>query len=394
VTLRVDPGTAVVQSVSAKYSDNNQENVMANVQLLTNPHIEDQEALIEFAEALSDRAPIIEQDMAKLSLAPTDRAVISDLFRSIHNIKGDASLCKVEMANQVAHPIESLLTRLRANDVSYTPLFGEVILLAVDRLELATEALVARKSVSHLRLAALVDGLEQMSKANQAQLDSTAAQVIETVTGFRPRASLPGSFGKLSAHVAASDLKTADLEFFLSLALQFETHSPLFKGRTGRILELARETNCAADSPVDVVQLEAAVYMHDVGMMFLPDDAWLKPGWMSPQNRRLLHIHPGLGAGLLERMDGWREAARMVREHHETPDGAGYPQGLTADRICPGAKILAIVDAFESVTLKHSARGHKRSILRAIAEVNACGNQFAPEWIEPFNAIIRRRVEE
>ncbi len=143
---------------------------MANIQLLTNPHIEDHEALIEFAEALSDRAPLIEQDMAKLSRAPTDRAVISDLFRSIHNIKGDASLCKVEMANQVAHPIESLLTRLRANDVRYTPLFGEVILLAVDRLELATEALVAHKPISHLKLAVLVDGLERMSKASQASL--------------------------------------------------------------------------------------------------------------------------------------------------------------------------------------------------------------------------------
>ena len=83
----------------------------------------------------------------------------------------------------------------------------------------------------------------------------------------------------------------------------------------------------------------------------------------------------------------------MVAQHHETPDGGGYPQQLKGDQICAGAKILAIVDAFESVTLKHRDRGMSRSILRAIAEVNACDKQFAPEWIVPFNAVIRRMLE-
>jgi HD-GYP domain-containing protein (c-di-GMP phosphodiesterase class II) len=61
--------------------------------------------------------------------------------------------------------------------------------------------------------------------------------------------------------------------------------------------------------------------------------------------------------------------------------------------ICDGAKILSIIDAFEAVMLKHIHRGKNRSVLRAIAEINACDNQFAPEWIEPFNRVIRRTVE-
>ena len=43
--------------------------------------------------------------------------------------------------------------------------------------------------------------------------------------------------------------------------------------------------------------------------------------------------------------------------------------------------------------LKHSARGHGSSVLRAVAEVNACDKQFAPEWIEPFNSVIRTMLE-
>ena len=75
------------------------------------------------------------------------------------------------------------------------------------------------------------------------------------------------------------------------------------------------------------------------------------------------------------------------------PDGAGYPLGLSQEKICAGAKILAIVDAFEAVMLKHIHRGKNRSVLRAIAEVNACDKQFAPEWLVPFNQLIRRTVE-
>jgi response regulator RpfG family c-di-GMP phosphodiesterase len=271
---------------------------------------------------------------------------------------------------------------------------GEVILLAVDRMELATEALVAGKAVSHLKLAALVEGLEQLSQAAQADLDSIAAQVIKAVTGFNPAPGAHITAPKPPVQAKNRDRNTADLQFFRSLALQFEARSALFHGRTARILDLALESNRVAGAPVDNVQLEAAVYMHDVGMMFLPEYIWLKIGKISADERSLLQGHTAFGAGLLQRMDGWQGAAEMVSQHHEMPDGAGYPNGIGKDKICPGAKILAIVDAFEAVTLKHRARGHKRSILRAIAEVNACDKQFAPEWIEPFNTVIRRMLEQ
>ena len=367
---------------------------MANVQALTNPVIIDREALGEFADALADHAPSIERDMSKLSREPANRVVVADIFRALHNIKGDAALCRVELAGLIAHPIESLLTRLRSGAVRYTPLLGEVILLAVDRLELAIEALVAGKTVEHLKLVALVEGLEQMSGAAQAELDPVAVKLIKSVTGFQPQSTLRASIGKLPDQDVIKDSRTSDLLFFQSLALQFETRSPLFKGRTGRIHQLALDTNRVAGSPVDAAQLEAAVYMHDVGMMFLPEEVWLNAGNLSDEKRSILHSHPSFGAQLLDRMNGWKAAAEMVQQHHEMVEGAGYPGGLKGDQICQGAKILSIVDAFEAVMLKHSTRGHNRSILRAIAEINACNNQFAPEWIEPFNSVIRRMVEQ
>ena len=367
---------------------------MANTQALTYPEIHDHEGLQEFADALADRAVDIERYMAGLGKEPDNRVLIADLFRSLHNIKGDASLCKVEIAGLIAHPIESLLTRLRSGEIRYTPLLGELIMLAVDRLELVTETLLAGKPVSHLRLASLVEGMERVCLEPQSGLDPAAAQVIESVTGFRPQATLRTPAGKPFDQGESSGSMSGDLSFFHSLALQLETRSPLFGGRTGRIQHLVLDINRLAGSPVDAVQLEAAAYMHDVGMMFLPEDVWLKAGKMSDEERRILHRHPGYGAGLLDCMENWKMAAEMVRQHHEMPDGAGYPGRLQGDAICPGAKILAIADAFEAVMLKHSARGHNRSVLRAVAEINACDNQFAPEWIGPFNSVIRRMVEQ
>lgn len=366
---------------------------MTNIKALTRPEILDREALREFADALTDYAPHIERDMSRLAREPSNRVLVADIFRSLHNIKGDAALCKVEMAALIAHPIESLLARLRSGEIAYSPMLAELILLALDRIELATEGLLAGRTLDNLRLVALVEGLEQVSQIAPQEIDPSASKVIMAVTGFQPQASLRSSVDPRKISGAATDGNATDLQLFHRLALQFEMHSPLFAGRTERVLHLALETNRIAGSPVDAVQLEAAVCMHDIGMMFFPDAIWLKPGKLGDNEREALRTHPVLIADLLESMNGWAGAAQMVRQHHEMWDGAGYPDGLRGDVICTGAKILAIVDAFEAVTLKHSSREHKSSILRAIAEVNACDRQFAPEWIEPFNAVIRKMLE-
>ncbi|MFA7242574.1 MAG: HD domain-containing phosphohydrolase [Sulfuricellaceae bacterium] len=367
---------------------------MTNLQALTHPRIDDRESLEEFKDDLVDMAQKIEQDIARLKQAPNDRNIVADLFRAFHNIKGNAALCKVELGSIVAHPIETLLGRLRDGELHFTELMGEIILLTVDRLELATESLVAGKSLENLQLVNLHEGLEKLSLVRQTELNETASRVIKSVTGFRPATEKIAVAKKKAATIRPKESQVADLHFFRSLAHQFEIRSPHFKGRTARILSLALETNLAGDQPVDPLQLEAAVYMHDVGMMFLPESIWLHHvGTFSEESKKALAAHPGFGAGILERMTGWQGAAEIVRQHHEMPSGAGYPAGLTQAGICPGGNILSIVDAFEAVMLKHSHRGRSRSKLRAIAEVNACDNQFSQEWIIPFNSVVRRMIE-
>ncbi len=365
-----------------------------DVKVLISPTIEDRQAFEEFADVMVDRVAEIEQTIAKLKRTPGDRELAAGLFRALHNIKGDASFCRIPFMVLAAQPIESILARFRNGELVFSDVLAETILLAMDRLEQAIEGLMAGQDVTGLNLLALVEGLESVSVTAASKIDERCGQLIQDVTGFAPVITENTVKGRSPSALSASDPKSGDLAFFRTLALQLEGRSPSFKGRTTRLLRLALETNRAKGSPVDARQLEAAVYMHDLGMMFVPESVWLKVDRFSSEDKAALRLHPVYGAGLLERMPGWLSAAKMVAEHHEMPDGAGYPNGLHGETICDGAKILSIVDAFEAVMLKHINRGQTRSVLRAIAEVNASSQQFAPEWIAPFNEVIRRTVNQ
>jgi hypothetical protein len=358
---------------------------------LLHPQIRDRESMQEFSDALSDYVPNIERDVARLKADPTDKLLISGLFRALHTIKGDAALCKVDMGVMIVHPIESMLARLRNGEIGFSNLLAESILLAIDRLVLATQSVLGSRPVDQLKLIELVNGFQEMAEAPANQLDAMAASLIKAVTGFRPV-----NFAVNTPRKAATlrpDTTTGDLSFFQSLALRHEARSPVLMGRSARLLHLAAKTNESAGNPVDPSQLEAAVYMHDIGMLFLPESLWLGTKKLGDVDKWLLNAHPGFSAGLLDRMEGWKPAAEMVLQHHERQDGTGYPGGLNGDQIVPGAKILAIIDTFESVALKYNEHGERRSMVRAIAEINASDDQFDPVWIAAFNTVVRKMIE-
>lgn len=343
------------------------------------------EELREFRDALSDQLIQLERQIARLRQEPRDAETIAGLFRTLHTLKGDAALCHFELGVAINHPLETALARVREGHLAFTPLLADAILLASDRLEMACEAIIAQRPLDSLRLDVLIAQLELLAASRSDPLDREAAALIEAVTGFRPHDATAQSGG---APMVSAERKE-DLEFLHRVALQFEARSPLFQGRTRRLLDLALATNAHAGNPVDPLQLEAAICVHDLGMLMLPESFWLKNSALSADERQQLQQHPLWIAGFVRRMNGWQEAAEIIAQHHEMADGRGYPLGLKEADIVPGAKILAIVDAFEAITLKHAQRGAERSLLRAMAEINASDRQFSAEWIVHFNAVVR-----
>ena len=369
--------------------------------MMTRSHLlfrqeDETEVLMAFQAHLLERLPDIERRLAQLKSGSTDLVLFEAFASELKEIGRQAAANGFILGGLILQPIERLLLRVGATSLPCNKLLTETVFLALDRLELAVEALIDKRPLEQLKLELLIDELEQLALVSDVDFAATAMRMIESVTGFRPAQHdnqvLQSNAASAISH--SSRQVAADLLFFRLLNKQYEVRSPIFSGRRQRLLRFALATNREAGTPIDPVQLEAAVYMHDVGMMFLPESLWLKVGQLSQAERLQMQAHPVLAAGLLERMPGWQAAAEMVAQHHEMPDGKGYPQRLHEAQICAGAKLLAILDAFEAVMLKHNDRGASRSMLRAIAEVNACNNQFAAEWVQPFNTVIRHMLEK
>jgi putative two-component system response regulator len=97
-------------------------------------------------------------------------------------------------------------------------------------------------------------------------------------------------------------------------------------------------------------------YLHDLGKIAVPDGVLLKPGPLTPAERREVNRHPGVGADLVRGMRTLDDVRPLIRHHHERWDGSGYPDGLRGEAIPLGARIMAVVDVYDAL---RTARPYK-----------------------------------
>jgi len=97
--------------------------------------------------------------------------------------------------------------------------------------------------------------------------------------------------------------------------------------------------------------LGRAALLHDIGLTRVPEEILKKPGALDEAEWELIKKHPRTGFTLLEAFSLLnRNALLTVLQHHENIDGSGYPNGLKSYQIHPMARILRIIDSFESLT--------------------------------------------
>src|SRR5215468_8075456 len=138
--------------------------------------------------------------------------------------------------------------------------------------------------------------------------------------------------------------RTAELDKALETR-DFETagHSErvvTFSLRLGFEMGLAREA---------MRDLELGALLHDVGKIGVPDSILHKPTDLSEIEWAKMRLHPLYGQDVLRDIPFLRGAARIVAQHHEKWDGSGYPKGLRGEAIDVGARIFAVIDAFDAM---------------------------------------------
>jgi diguanylate cyclase (GGDEF)-like protein/putative nucleotidyltransferase with HDIG domain len=141
-------------------------------------------------------------------------------------------------------------------------------------------------------------------------------------------------------------------------------------------------------SPSDVQGVRTAALLHDIGKLAVPDHILAKPGPLTPEEFRNVEGHPQIGAEILGSVPFPYPVAPLVLSHHERWDGRGYPQGLAADQIPLGARVLAVVDQFDALT---SERPYHRALGRdqALAKVREdAGRGLDPAVVELFARLL------
>ena len=128
-------------------------------------------------------------------------------------------------------------------------------------------------------------------------------------------------------------------------------------------------------SPAEVQDVRLATELRDVGLIAVPDEVLASPDPLSPDQWNVLRRHTLLGERIIAAAPALSSVARLVRSSHEHYDGTGYPDGLAGDDIPRGARIVAVVDAFDA-QLRPRPHAEPRTAAQAIEELQLCSGTF------------------
>jgi len=136
--------------------------------------------------------------------------------------------------------------------------------------------------------------------------------------------------------------------------------------------------------------LKIAASFHDIGKIGIPDYILLKPASFDDAEWEIMKQHPLIGEKIMEatELEGSRQAALIIRQHHEHYDGSGYPDALSGENIPVCSRIIAIADAYDAMAVTrsyHHARKH-REVMKILGDET--GIKFDPRLMHIFSELI------
>ena len=359
----------------------------------------EEDILSDLMEEINELYESSEQTLIELELRPEDNELQRALFRSIHTIKGDLGLVNFTPMIPLLQHVEDLLDYLRKGQVSYTSTMSDLVLLTMDRVKAFVEAVMAEGKAEYDNTLheQLVLAISRISPDNTVEHEKLLTEAVlllnpalDVVTdGGDPDTVQikPPTLATTGIPKDMSSEKKLDVLFFRDLMQTIERRSNYWAGRGDRIAKLAMYINDIAGNPIEEDQLAVASYVHDFGMAFMPLKILHKGDALSEIEFNLMRSHVYKSARLLEHLDQWDMARKIVMQHHERTDGTGYPLGLKEEGICEGAKLLAIIDTYDAMT--HSRAHNEDNLLskkEAVIAINrSAKGQFSMKWVRHFN---------
>ncbi len=136
-----------------------------------------------------------------------------------------------------------------------------------------------------------------------------------------------------------------------SLAISIEAKDPYTVGHCDRLSIYAEAMGKRIGLTADFqIALRRGGIVHDLGKVAVPENILLKPGKLTPEERKIMEEHPVIGERICAPLKSFRNVLPIIRHHHEKLDGTGYPDGLKGSAIPLTARILSTVDIYDALT--------------------------------------------
>ena len=173
-----------------------------------------------------------------------------------------------------------------------------------------------------------------------------------------------------------------------TLAAAIDAKDPYTCGHSRRVMQYALLAGTALSLPAEELEiLEYAAILHDVGKIAIEDRILNKPGTLTPAEWQIMRGHPVTGANIMKEISFLEKASELVLHHHERYDGTGYPVGLSGEEIPMGARIIAVADAFDTMTTDRAYRP-ALTVDYTVSEMYGCaGTQFCPVAVDAFVSV-------
>lgn len=187
------------------------------------------------------------------------------------------------------------------------------------------------------------------------------------------------------------NLSKAYMQTIETLRYVVETRDSETRGHSERVSSLSAILAKEMGLPADQMEMiRIAGLFHDIGKIGVPDAILLKNGPLTDEEYAQIKEHPAEGEMILSPYTPFKKLLPIVRGHHERIDGSGYPDGLSGEDICIGARVIAVADSFDAMISNRTYR-KGLSFETAVNElIRGKGGQFDPRVVDALLGLIDR----
>jgi putative nucleotidyltransferase with HDIG domain len=210
------------------------------------------------------------------------------------------------------------------------------------------------------------------------------------------QAQLIGELEETNDQLAGANvhLRKVNLSFATAMVHALDSRDNYTAGHSAAVAVYSRDIAKELGMPQsEVERVHLCALLHDIGKIGLRAEILQKTSALTDDEWEEMRDHSRIGAEILGRVEDYADVSAIVRSHHERWDGAGYPDGLSADQIPKLARIIAVADSYNAMT---SDRPYRRAMTteRAIQQL-ALGkeSQFESALVEAFLAVLERESE-